>query len=260
MKKSKNNNICFILLIACFAFYMSACKKKKDAVTPTTPTGTLMFHLHTNVDTNEVDNYNTVYTLRGGRKISVSKAQLYISNIQLIKLDGTTYSVPNTIIYKVQEAEVYLIGQVPVGNYKSISFEVGLDPTTSLKTPTATDSALNQPSMWFGSAAQPQGYTYVNFQGSIDTTTAGNSSTLIPFKYLIGTNSNAKQVTMPVENYSVTQGQTQFVHLIIDYNMLFNGIKLNNSNNLTVASVADNATVFGTTISNNIVSMFRYEQ
>jgi len=237
-----------------------SCKKKDDAATPATPTGTLMFHLHTNVDTNEVDDYNTVYNISDGRRISVSKAQLYISNIQLIKFDGSTYSVPNTIVYKVQETEPYTIGQVPVGNYKSVSFFVGLDSTTNRSTPAAADSALNQPSMWYGSTAQPKGYIFLNFQGSIDTsTTPSSTAALMPFNYLLGTSAAYKQVTMPVQNYSVVQNQTQFVHMIIDYNKLFTGIQLNNLNNLTLVTPSDNGNSLGTKLANNIPSMFSYE-
>ena len=115
--------------------------------------------------------------------------------------------------------------------------------------------------MWLGSTAQPDGYVFVNFKGSIDTTAAaiGTTAQMQPFSYLIGTNANYRKVNMPDNNYSVTAGQIQYVHLIIDYNMLFNGIQLNHNSNLTVASVADNATPLGTAISNNIASMFSYE-
>jgi hypothetical protein len=260
MKNLKKNNFLFILLITIAS--LSACHKKKDTVSPATPTGTLMMHLHTNVDTNEVAEYATVYTTKAGRKVSVSTAQLYISNIQLVKLDGTTYDVSEAFILQEQGTEVYKIGVVPVGNYKAISFHVGLDPTVNSKAPTASDSSLNHSSMWFGSSAQPNGYVFVNFKGTIDTTAAANGtiSQMQPFSYLIGTNANYKKVTMPDKNYSITDGQVQYAHLTVDYNKLLAGIQLNNNSNLTMSSVADNATVLGVSISNNIASMFKYEE
>jgi hypothetical protein len=262
MKKFIKNNFFVTVIIAFVVIYLSACHKKKQTVDPTAPTGTLMMHLHTNVDTNEVEDYATIYTTEAGRKISVSSAQLYISNIQLTKLDGTLYSVADRIILQEQGTEVYKIGNVPVGNYKSISFQVGLDPATNLKTPSAADTSLNQSSMWFGNAAQPEGYLFVSFKGTIDTTTAANGTVgqMQSFSYRIGTNSNYKKVTMPDKVYSVTEGQVQYVHLTVDYNKLLEGVQLNNHGNLTVSSVADNATTLAATISNNIASMFSYEE
>ena len=256
MKTIKITAIIFTLL-----FLINACKKSTDSPPATTQstTGTLYFHLHTNVDSNEVDAYGAVYILTGGRKISVNKAQLYISNIQLIRADGSVYPVPNTILLKVQETEPYLVGNVPAGNYSSVRFTVGLDSVTNLKTPAVSDSALNNSSMWFGATAQPEGYVFVNFQGTIDTTASANGTNLLPFMYMIGTNANRRQVTMPNQNFTVTTGQAQYVHMIIDYNKLFTGVNLSNSNNLMIMSPTANSSAVATTISNNIPSMFYYE-
>ena len=262
MKKITYINGRHILLLILISIFIIACNKKSDTPAPTTEKGTLMFHLHTNVDTNEVDNYGTVYITSTGRKISVNKAQLYISNIQLIKLDGSTYNVPDMIVYKIQETEVYTIGQVPVGNYKSVSFQVGLSPATNaIATGTGIDTVLNHSAMWLGSTSQPDGYVFLNFKGSIDTTTnpVGSVNKLQAFNYLIATNANYKKITMPVQNYTIIPGQTQFIHMIIDYNKLFTGIQLNDSNNLMVTSASDNASALGMKIGNNIPSMFRYE-
>jgi hypothetical protein len=199
--------------------------------------------------------------MTGGRRISVDMAQLYLSDFKLVKLDGTTYDVPNAVILQVQESESYFLANVPAGNYKSISFSVGLDATTNLKVPSSSPTdVLNRPDMWFGASAQPSGYVFVNFQGSIDTTTIPNpAGVLQPFSYKIGTNANLKQVTMPAQNYSVAPGQTQVIHIVTDYNKLFTNVQLNNQSNLMIASPADNGTALGTTISNNIPSMFDYE-
>ena len=258
--KSLKNSIKKALIITFAVFCLNSCKKNSTQ-TPviTAETGNLFLHLHTNVDTNEVD-YNTIYNLSNGRKISVNLAQMYLSNIQLIKDDGSFYNCPTNLILKVQELEAYLLGSVPTGNYKSIRFTVGLDSITNLKTPTTNDTALNNNSMWFGSSAQPKGYVYINFQGMIDTSDAGNKSNLLPFMYMIGTNNNSRQVTMPNQNYVVSKGQAQFIHIIIDYSKLLEGIKLNNSNNLMIMTPAENSNSLAISMSNHIANMFSYEE
>src|SRR5580698_6787172 len=95
---NKSNSLLFFLLLTC----LFSCKPKDSPVPAVTATGTLAFHLHTDVDTTEVDVLGQVYKLSTGRQISVSFAQLYLSHIQLIKLDGSTYEVPNLIILKNQ--------------------------------------------------------------------------------------------------------------------------------------------------------------
>ena len=105
------------------------------------------------------------------------------------------------------------------------------------------------------------GYVFVNFQGKIDTSNAANNTVaqMQPFSYKIGTNVHLKNVIMPDQNYSVIPNQTQFIHIIIDYSKLFNGIKLNTAGNLNVSTVADNAGTLANQVANNIPAMFRYE-
>jgi len=259
------NILAILIVIAAFSVAGTSCKKNDDNNNTTSvDSGFVYLHLHTNIDTNEAD-YNTVYTDANGRQISLSKAQLYLSNIRMIKTDGTQYALPNSvIILKDLETEAYFLAKVPTGSYKSIMFNVGLDATTNAKTPTAADSALNHPDMWFGSSAQPDGYVFVDLEGSVDTTAAGNGSTALmqPFTYKIGTNAHLNTVTMPDHTpvYSIAKDESQFVHIIIDYSKLLNGVPLNNSANLSVKTAADNNSAVSNTISNNVPSMFRYEE
>jgi len=251
-----------LALIVCLC--NQACKKK-DTTTPTpapTPNGTLMLHLHTNIDSNEVNEYNEVYVANNGRKVSLSIAQLFVSGIQLVKADGSTYDVPNVNILKTMEVEEYLVGSVPSGNYRSIRFQVGLSSATNSTTPASNDSTLNRPAMWFGSSAQPLGYVFVNFQGKIDTSNAANGTAaqMQTFSYKIGTNANLKQINMPDQNYSVLPNQTQFVHITVNYNKLFTGIQLNNANNLTMNTVSANSSTLAAQLAGNIASMFSYEE
>jgi hypothetical protein len=240
---------------------MSFCKTT-DTPTPdpVVPKGQFLFHLHTYIDNSEVDLYNITYTTLEGRKMSLSMAQLYVSDIQLVKLDGTTVDVSGKKILKMFETDTDLVGDVPVGNYKSIRFKVGLDPTTNALSPTTpSDSAiLNRPEMWFSKTAQPDGYVFMNIQGKIDTSSTLDK-TPVPFAYKIGTNANYKQVTMGIKNFTVEEGKAVFGHIIIDYNRLFNGVQLNQLANLSVTTAAANSSAIATKIANNIPSIFVYE-
>lgn len=221
--------------------------------------GNLTLHLHTFIGETEVDGLGIEMQTLEGRIISLTKAQMYISGIQLVKLDGSLVDVPYNLL-KLFEAESVVVGDVPVGNYKSIKFKVGLNAATNTLIPSLSSDSiiLNKPAMWFGSSAQPDGYVFMNCQGTIDTSSAMNE-TPVPFIYKIGTNSNYVQVSMPEQNFTVFKNNVNYLHMVIDYSKLFNGIQINMTNNLQVNSTSDNALPIAIAIKNNIPLMFRYE-
>lgn len=245
--------ISFFILISCFLF---SCKKKDEIeiVPEIIPTGTVMFHLHTYIGDNEVDLYNIPYSTQEGRNISLRIAQLFISDVQLVKLDNSTYDIPHDRILKTLEKDSYLIGQAPVGNYKGIRFKLGLSSLANKIDPAyPADSA-----MWFSSANIADGYVFLNVQGMIDTseTMSGN---LVPFAYKIGTNANYKQINLPEKNFTIVKGEVTYAHLMADYNRLFNGINLTQNSNLFIKGSADNATPLAQKIVANLSSIFIYE-
>ena len=249
----------FIILVSFFVF--NSCKKKTiEPTTVKTPTGVLMMHLHTHISDTEVDFYDSIYTNQDGRKLSLKLAQMYVSDIQLVKLDGSIYKVADKNFLKVFETEGYKLENIPVGNYKAIRFKVGLNSTINALEPTNSTytSLLNKSNMWFTTPFQSNGYVFANIQGEIDTTATKNGS-LIPFSYKIGTDANLIEVALPDKNFTVSEGMLSYAHLIIDYSKVFEGIQLNQANNLTINSVADNSSSLATTIKNNISYMFHFE-
>ena len=254
-----------ILMVLVSISLFTSCKKVDPTPTPTTPkesipTGQLKFHLHTFIGENEVDAYGIEMMMPDGRMISLDMAQLYISDIQLVKLDGSYYNVPSNGVLKVFESESVTIGNVPVGNYKTVRFKVGLSPTVNALEATTSGyiNLLNQPEMWFSSTAQPDGYTFLNFSGSIDTTIA-KTGDKVPFEYKIGTNANLTQIEMPAQNFTIYKDVVGYVHMKIEYNRLFDGIQLSNNANLYVKTKADNTLPVVETIKQNIAKMFIYE-
>ncbi len=240
-----------------------SCKKETSTPTSTTdntPKGRLVFHLHTFIGDSEVDAYDIEMTTPEGRKISINRAQFYLTDIQLVKLDGSVYNVPSKGALKVFESESVVIGDVNVGNYKSVRFKVGLIPATNKLLPTAEgyNILLNQSEMWFGTMAKSDEYVFLNFAGQIDTTKAMNGIK-VPFEYRIGGNENLINVVMPEQNITILEGQIGYAHMVIDYSKFFENIDLTNAENLKVQSLEDNKKSIVSTLKTNIASMFRYE-
>ncbi len=270
------NSIIKKLLIPVFGLltilFIISCDNKMVPPVPVEPvkTGTLKFHLHYYIGSSEMYNYNTLYTTDEGRRIIITRAKLYLSNIAAVRLDGSPVSIPDSVLLQTAENENYIVGKLPAGNYQSVRFKLGLDSLTNLKDSSAySNGVLNKSEMWFGSSAQPLGYVFLNVQGKIDTTASGTATEdqMVPFSYKIGTNKRLKQVNPLNLNqtnpeyypFTILPDQAQFVHFYVDLARLFNGIDLKNSANLQVNTKEENANEISEKIANNMPSMFYYE-
>jgi hypothetical protein len=237
-------------------FSFASCKKDQTASPAPVTMAQLLVHLHTNIDTSEVDT-STASKDATGRRIKIKLAQFYASGIRVQKSDGSWLPMTGLIILKTIPNEQYVLGNVPTGNYQSIAFNVGLDATTNSGDPgtQAAGSVLGvqNPSMWFGSTAQ--GYIFMNIQGMVDTSAGNNGTVNFPISYQLGTSTMLKSVTLPSKTYAVVANQANFVHLICDYGKALAGVNFKTQN---MASPWSNATV-ATQIANNVPGMFRYE-
>jgi len=256
MKNNIKNTVIVTLLIAALG---SATSCKKDSATPattTTQTGVLGFHIHTMIDTTEADS-GLVATDLTGRRFQLNVAQFYISNVKLKKLDGTYITVDNVYLLKTIAQEEYIVGNVPAGNYKSVSFDVGLDATTNSKNPSsfAASSPLSAqtPNMWFGSTSQ--GYMFMNIEGKADTSATNNGSVNQSFTYQLGTSSMLRTVNLPDNSFTITAGQTQQVHFYADYGKLLKGINFK-TQSMGMPSMDPAVAV---QVADSIPIMFRYE-
>jgi hypothetical protein len=257
----------YILYISLAAFLM-ACKTKStekdpEVPAPATEYGYVRMHLHTFVGMEEVDAYNISYTNEEGRRIKLSRAQLYISGIEIKRTNGTYLPVNGKILLKDLATLSYYIDSLPVGTYAGIRFKVGLPPEVNSLNPSQSNDSLilKKQEMWFGSVPQPDGFIFANFQGKIDTTAAMDAldSEMVNFDFRIGTNDNLVSVEMPDQPFVVQKGLSEYIHLYLDVNNLFNGLDLTNSAELSVTSVSANSGMLATKIKANLPSMFKYE-
>lgn len=252
-----------LLPLLLFATLFAACDKDEPTPAPVvTDTGTLLMHLHTYVENNEVDDYGIVYTTDAGRKISLDMAQMYLSDFQLISADGSSYKVPNKKILQELEKETYSLDDVPVGDYKAVIFHLGFDAATNQAAPSTDPTVLDRSEMWFGSSPQPDGYIFLHAKGKIDPTpdASGTLAQMQPFEYKIGTSANYIQINLPDKKFTVVKDQAAYVHLLADYSKLFDGIDISQPANLSVATAAENVVMPATWINQNVSDLFRYEE
>jgi hypothetical protein len=254
-----------------------SCKKKEESPHPTTLTpspstpttrvakyGKAVLHLHTFVGDEELEAYVDDVAL-GDRRISMSLGYVYLSDFELVDMNGFITPLPDTVILKVQDNISYNLNKIPVGRYKSIRFKVGLDSVASHKpVNSAFGGILNKPDMWFESIADPNKFVFAHFKGKIDTaTTPDASNERADYHYKIGTKAHFIQVVMPIRaagtEFNIGETGSEYFHIYMDLLKLFEGISLNNPSNLQVTSVVDNSTSIANKLATNISNMFRYE-
>ena len=249
------------IIISVAALGITACHKTPSA----SPMGTIMMHLHSNIDTNEIDDTTALYRDATGRHFGLQTAQFYISNVKLQNVDGSVYTILNALVLKNIDSETYVIGTAPIGIYSSVTFDVGLDNTSNSEQPYAFTNTgyVSNATMYYDST---QGYMAMKLLGFADTTAAQTGANRVPFLYEIASAIDRKTVTMPTRGtgtyasypvYTVINGGTTYIHVICDYGKLLAGIDFKTQDNTdTYTSNPGTATI----IANNITSMFRYEE
>ena len=241
-----------IIVVIC----LNSCSKKSDSTT-VVAYGSLNLQIHTNINNTEVA-ANTVGIDPNGRHFMMSLAQFYISGISLQKTDGTFQLMKNVYFLKTIPNLSFTIDSVPAGDYKSISFNVGIDSATNTKDPSlflASSPLYTQnPSMWFGNTNQ--GYMFMNIQGTADTSSTNTGNVNYPFIVQLGSSSSLRTVILSSKSYSVSAGSTATVQIIADYGKLFQGVSFGTMFNGIPTTPFTNPSVC-TQIANNIQTMFR---
>ncbi len=244
------------IFVLCFC--ISSCHKKNTEASK----GTFYFHIHTDIDTNEVESSTELYRDASGRQFGLTTAQVYISNVMLHNVNGTMYTIPGAVVLKSIDSEEYLIGKAPVGTYDQVMFTVGLDATTNALQPTAFTNTgyVSNTDMWFGSTSQ--GFMFMKLQGMADTSAHQTGTNLVNFSYEIGSAANLKTVTMLMRTgalapYVLTKDGNQFIHMSCDYGALLSVVNFSTQDTTNTYTINPSLSA---TIANNIPNLFQYEE
>jgi len=172
--------ISFILILA-IAIVTTSCKTE-EVITPANETGTVELSFEHKAGTADLELNSTSYVNEAGESFTVSKFHYYISNIQLIKEDGSYFTYPKDSSYFLIKEDVpasksLVLRNVPVGNYKGVKFVIGVDATKSVSPAFERIGALapSEGMYW----AWNSGYIFVKLEGNSASipTSGGNPGT-----------------------------------------------------------------------------------
>ena len=235
------------LSLVIFSFVLSGCDSTVD---DEDGTSMVTLFLQPTVDGTPLSaDLSKTYDLNGST-VSINSARIYISEIELLKSDGTsvtfegdvitapakdandadiTHTVTDRIVLAKHDQGIhrYMLGAAEAGEYTGIRYKIGIDGTTNrldasqvpADHPLAKQTDRNN--HWNWSA----GYQYVRVDGNVDLDGDGAPEEL--WEVHLGTLNFLTEMEQPMD-FDLHADQAVDLHIIVDYAMLLSDIDLTN--------------------------------
>lgn len=227
------------------ATIFTGCKKDDDA--DVNKIQKIALHLHSMVG-NDAVAYGVEYQDASGRKFNLNDLRYYISNIVLIKNDGSLLPLTGKIILANPAINEYELGEVPVGSYKGFTFMLGLDSATNHTDPTSYEASnplsIQSPSIHW---SWNSGYIFMKIEGKVDSTLAANGPIDAQYFYHIGMDKFKRTIDFSTNAFKVVSGSDYEIGLEFDLLKALNNVDMRTEydthtfNNLPLATkIADN--------------------
>jgi hypothetical protein len=177
-----------ILTLIVFSLIFFSCKKdtktNAPAPEPEAPANNGYFQLSFNAMVGDSDLvFNTeTYTNAANNTFNVTMFKYYISNIKITNTDNSIWNEPNSyhlVDHSIPSSSIINITNVPLGNYKSIEFMIGVDSAQNAQGATGMTGALDPLNGMYWS--WNNGYIAAKVEGTSPQSTAtGNLITFHP--------------------------------------------------------------------------------
>lgn len=257
------------ILITCLflATILIACND--DVQPPEQVTGNMEFVFRNKVNTLPLAPRVAQYSNSSGEDFIVTTLNYYVSNFELVKDDGSVFTIPQEESYFLirgdqGETSDFSISDIPVGNYVALRFTIGVDREKSMsgveERTGALDIVENSDMYW----AWNPGYIFMKLEGTSSHAPESPSGERI-FRYHIGgfggydqeTINNIKTVQIDFDNSQAIVAADKTPRLIVAANLarFFDGV--------SPLSIAANPTVMfaekSIDVANNYEKMFVFD-
>ncbi|MFM2207816.1 MAG: hypothetical protein RL213_1791 [Bacteroidota bacterium] len=200
-----------IVLSALAAILLPGCREEQDEPVPTN--GVVHFRITNMVGNDTLRLSQLSYTNAAGNTWQVDLLKYYVSNITLVKDNGTLHNLKNYDLVDEELPESKIIGgnEIPVGRYSSLRFYVGVDSTRNNSLDQSGDLDPSYGMFWPWNT----GYIFFKHEGFYMDTTGALQALL--FHY--GTDLSLVSVEIPVE-LNITGG-SKTVDIAFDLQSLY---------------------------------------
>jgi len=177
---------------------------------------------------------NGVYSNAAGQKMSITRAQFYLSGFEISTKDGSSVAFPDTylLVNATDYGKVYDIGEVPAATEAArLRLQVGVDAVANHSDPSSYPSthalANQEPSMHWGWTA---GYRFLAIEGKIDTDGDQIPETIFQY-HTVG---DEYLTPLTIDSYGKDENNTLLFKLKADYAALLENIDFYSSANYIV--------------------------
>ncbi|MBX2893471.1 MAG: hypothetical protein KF734_21335 [Saprospiraceae bacterium] len=265
--KKQHFLLTFALLFGAFIF--DACKKDHDHDDDLTGVGDVEIEFDHRAGTDALV-FGSEYTNAAGEKLKFTTFNYFVSNIVLIKGDGTEFVVPrNDSYFLVKHDEpstrAIKLSNVPAGDYSKLRFTIGVDSLKSVSDISERQGVLDPAGAANGMYwSWNSGYIFVKVEGTSPAAPIEPGSGERIFQYHTGlyggfttpTLNNLKTVTLDIPHGDVAKVRkghhSPHFHLFVDILEMFK-----NPTNISVASnPTSHGGPFSKTVADNYADMF----
>lgn len=218
----------FWLSLTLAAVALGGCKKDSDITDSDSATGTVDIVVQNVVGAQALVLNTGNYTTEPGDPFTVTTFNYYLSNIRLLRADGTAFVQPESY-YLVKQSDAasqrFTIPAVPPGDYTGVTFTIGVDSARNVAG--AQQAALDPLNGMFWN--WNTGYVFLKMEGTSPRTANGQ---LVIHVGGFTAPYNAVRPVSPSFNGQVMrvgQGATPQLHLRADLLKLFSGVRLSDA-------------------------------
>ena len=202
-----------LILLSILLISLFSCVKKDD---PTPPSANCKTTFENFVGNQPLVLSSAWYTNANGDSFNVTTYKYYITNIKLTKADGSVYTETESY-HLINEADAnskfFVMGNIPEGNYTSISFLIGVDSTRN--TTGAQTGALDPINGMFWT--WNSGYIMAKLEGTSPQSSASGKSIIYHVGGFSGASSVIRSATLTFPtNLVVKVGTMPNVHIYGD--------------------------------------------
>lgn len=168
------------------------------------------------------------YTAPLNYRYQVETFRFYLSNIELINSNNEVIEVEDIALLKFREDQrtspvvpQQITAQIPVGNYKELRFDLGVDENRNGQDPAQYDRehplSIYQGMHWDWNT----GYIFLKLEGRVDSLPGGNGQLDKSLLYHIGLNELRRSVSLDID-FKVEQGENlAALNLGVDIHKIF---------------------------------------
>lgn len=228
----KSTSVFFLAIILLFTI---ACRQPKPPVIPTQSTGNVTIQFVNQAGGADIVQGQLAYTNASGNKYSVDLLKYYISNVILVKDDGTEFKLNNYDLMNAFDTSyaTVLALNVPNGNYQSMKFMLGIDSARNQTEAQEGDLDPSNNMSWNWNT----GYIFFKHEGTYKN--AADSNKVLQFH--LGRDIALAKLQIPIA--LIVSGTTKKMNILFDLNKMYDSPLINfNTDDIRMSTAAADST------------------